>query len=163
MKVSIPFTAVPSLKRIEQRACLHSGVTVCKLDDIGNPSLILVRRKGRMPSPIGLCHGTELVSDSTSQLFRQKPPGPIAVSNRWFVHLGFMPEAQNILHGEDCRICHRHHGKPDELPVDFLGMDDSSHIPEEPLFVLKPCLLPSHFPGLSPSNLVRYILSKEVS
>lgn len=93
-----------------------------------------------MPSPIGLGHGTELVSDSTSQLFRQKPPGPIAVSNRWFVHLGFMPEAQNILHGEDCRICHRHHGKPDELPVDFLGMDDSSHIPEEPLFVLKPCL-----------------------
>ena len=93
-----------------------------------------------MPSPVGLCHGTELDSDSLSELSRQKPPGPIAVSNRWFVHLGFMAEAQNVLHGEDCRICHRHHGESDELPVDVLGPDFSAQVPEEPLFVLGACL-----------------------
>jgi len=50
---------------MEQRVCLHAGVTVYKPDDIGKPFLILVKRKRRVASPVDLCHGTELGSDSS--------------------------------------------------------------------------------------------------
>ena len=52
------------------------------------------------------------------------------------VHSRLPSESQNILQGEDDRVCSGHHEQPDQLPVKLPYRDIPSEIAEKPLFVL---------------------------
>ena len=72
-------------------------------------------------------------------LIGQEPPFPVPICGGRPVHPSLVPEAQNVLHGNDHRPGDRHHEKPDQFLRQVAGRDFPSQIAKEFPPLLRRC------------------------